>query len=91
MSNRRVKSLDYDDDDLDYDYDEPNEDQEELSNEDKEQLRLGTIEVRRVLGSVYQSLSTTEIEDALWNYYYDVDKTVAYLKGLCEEDWTYVH
>ncbi|KAK5103038.1 hypothetical protein LTS08_003841 [Lithohypha guttulata] len=81
MSNRRVKSLDYDDDDLDYDYDEPNEDQEELSNEDKEQLRLGTIEVRRVLGSVYQPLSTTEIEDALWNYYYDVDKTVARLKG----------
>lgn len=83
MSNRRVKSLDYDDDDLDYDndYDEEyDQGQEDISPEDKEQLRLGTIEVRKVLGAAYQ-VSDTEIQDALWNYYYDVSKTVALIKS----------
>lgn len=46
-----------------------------------EQLRLGTAKVREVLGP---EVSTTdmEIEDSLWHYYYDVDKTVNYLLGI---------
>lgn len=83
MSNRRVKSVGYDDDDLDYsdDYEEYNEGQDQLSEHDKEQLRLGTIEVKKALGPVYQ-VSDAEIQDALWNYYYDIDKTTTYIKGL---------
>lgn len=83
MSNRRVKSLDYDDDDLDYDEgfeEEYDGGQEEVSAEDKEQLRLGTIEVRKVLGSGYQA-TDAEIQDALWNYYYDIAKTVTFIKS----------
>lgn len=84
MSNRRVKSLDYDDDDLEYDddeYAEPyDQGQEEVSPEDKEQLRLGTIEVRKILGGAYQP-TDTEIQDALWNYYYDIGKTVTFIKS----------
>lgn len=74
----------YDDDDLEYDEDEYEEQydqgQEEVSPEDKEQLRLGTIEVRKILGTAYQA-SDTEIQDALWNYYYDIGKTVTFIKS----------
>lgn len=82
MSNRRVKSLDYDDDDFDYDEEEEEEyeEQSELTPEDKEQLRIGTVEVRKVLGPGYQ-LNNKEIQDSLWNYYYDVQKTVNHLKS----------
>lgn len=83
MSTRRVKTLAYDDDDLEYsdEYDEVDDGQEELSPEDKEQLRLGTIEVRKVLGPAYR-INETEIHDSLWNFYYDVTKTVNQLKSI---------
>lgn len=83
MSNRRVKSLGYDDDDLEdveEGYDDFDEGQDEISAEDKEQLRLGTIEVRKALGPAYQ-VSDGDIQDSLWNFYYDVGKTVAQIKG----------
>ena len=87
MSNRRVKNVDYDDGDLDYDdnYDEDfDEGQEEVSAEDKEQLRLGTIKVRENLNPAIQ-VSDKDIQDKLWDTYYDIDKTVSYLKSKCEE------
>lgn len=93
MSNRRVKSLDYDDDDFDYDEDlEEDYDggQEEVSAEDKEQLRLGTIEVRKVLGDGYQA-TDAEIQDALWNYYYDIAKTVTFIKSEQLNRWATCH
>ena len=83
MSNRRVKNVDFDDGDLDYDddYDEDfDQGQEEVSAEDKEQLRLGTIEVRKSLGPAYQ-VSDTEIQSKLWDTYYDIEKTVSYIKS----------
>lgn len=43
-----------------------------------EHLRLGTAKVRDVLGPEV-SITDREIEDSLWHYYYDVDKTVNYL------------
>lgn len=92
MSNRRVKSLALDDDDYD-DYDEYDENYDEggdneLSPEDKEQMRLGTIKVRESLGSAFK-LADSEIQDALWNYYYDINKSVAYLtsKNLRSIQW----
>jgi elongation factor 1 alpha-like protein len=83
MSNRRVKSLAYDDDDLDDGYDDDNYDEgeaNELSPEDKEQMRQGTIKVRSALGSELPA-TDAEIQEALWNYYYDVAKSVAYIKS----------
>lgn len=85
MSNRRVKSLAVEDDDGAFDegysedeYDEPAD--EELTEEDKEQLRSGTIKVRQSLGPGY-SISEKEIHDTLWHYFYDVGKSVTYLKS----------
>ena len=81
MSNKRVKSMAVDDDDY-YEDDYADEYQEdgELSAEDREQLRLATIKVRQQLGSTY-NIPEKAIHDALWNYYYDVGKTISYLKG----------
>lgn len=81
MSHRRVKDIAYDDDDF-YDDDEYADDGgEEMSEEDKEQMRQGTIKVREALGSEYSNVSNKQIEEALWNYYYDIGKSVSYLKS----------
>jgi elongation factor 1 alpha-like protein len=83
MSNRRVKSLAIDDDDFDEDYYEDedlNEEEAALSPEDQEQMRINTPKVRLALGSSY-NVSDKDIQDALWNYYYDIAKSVAYLKS----------
>jgi len=85
MSNRRVKSLavdedDYDDDSYD-DYDDAEDGaQDKLSAEDREQLRLGTVKVREALGPSFPT-TDDEIQEALWHYYYDVGKSVTYLKS----------
>ncbi|KAF1349734.1 P-loop containing nucleoside triphosphate hydrolase protein [Delphinella strobiligena] len=90
MAHRRVKDIAYDEDDLDYsdedDYygDEGATDRgnEELSVEDKEQMRVGTINVREALGAEQQGFFTdAQIQEALWHYYYDVGKSVTYLKN----------
>lgn len=46
-----------------------------------EQMRQGTIKVREALGAEYSNISNKQIEEALWNYYYDVGKSVTYLKS----------
>ncbi|KAK5192036.1 hypothetical protein LTR47_003493 [Exophiala xenobiotica] len=83
MSNRRVKSLALDDEFDDYDdYDDnyDNGGDSEMSPEDKEQMRLSTIKVREALGPTFQ-VADNEIQETLWHYYYDVDKSVVYLKN----------
>lgn len=50
-----------------------------MSPEDKTQMAEGTAEVRSVLASQAQMVTTQQIQEALWHYYYDVDKSVAYL------------
>jgi elongation factor 1 alpha-like protein len=59
------------------DYDEEGED--ELSPEDRQAMEDGTAEVRRVLGTEANKVTKTQIEEALWHYYYDIDKSVTYL------------
>ena len=84
MSNRRVKSLSLEDDYDDYnDYDDEDENagDDGLSPEDREQLRLGTVQVRQNLGPAFPA-TDQEIQDALWHYYYDIGKSVAYLKSV---------
>jgi hypothetical protein len=46
-----------------------------------EQLRLGTVQVKEKLGSEY-SATDKEIQESLWHYYFDVDKTVTYIKSV---------
>lgn len=55
------------------------EEEDELSLEDKVQMDEGTVEVKRALGPRADDVTTKQIHDALWHYYYDVDKSVAYL------------
>jgi elongation factor 1 alpha-like protein len=50
----------------------------ELSEEVREQMRLGMLAVRDTLGEDFD-VSDKEVKDALWHYYYDVEKSVEYL------------
>lgn len=43
------------------------------------QMEAGTAEVRSMLGAGASKVTKTQIQEALWHYYYDVDKSVAYL------------
>ena len=51
-----------------------------MSPEDREQMRAGAIKVRTALGSNLE-VSDKEIQDTLYYYYFDVDKSVEYLKS----------
>lgn len=79
-----VKSLDLDDELEDYDggddYGDEDGESYEISEEDKENLRLGTIKVRELLPQGSGHINDKQIQEALWHYYYDVDKSVAYLR-----------
>ncbi|KAF3018497.1 Hsp70 suppressor, GTPase facilitates ribosomal subunit dissociation [Neopestalotiopsis sp. 37M] len=55
------------------------EEEEALSAEDKEQMEAGTAEIRSILGPQASKVTTAQIQEALWHYYYDVDKSVTYL------------
>ena len=81
MSKHRIKNVLADDDVYDdFDDDEGEQDgTETLSAEDREQLRSGTSQVRDALAGV--PATDSEIQEALWHYYYDVGKSVAYLKS----------
>jgi elongation factor 1 alpha-like protein len=43
------------------------------------QMIAGTAQVRAALGSDSSKVTTKQIEEALWHYYYDTEKSVAYL------------
>lgn len=45
-----------------------------------DQLRQGTEAVRQALGED-STTTNKEIEEALWYYYYDIPKTVAFLQS----------
>ena len=77
-----VKALDLDEELDDYDgadYDDQGDN--ELAPEDKEHLRRGLVEVRGTLGQDFPA-TDQEIEDSLYYYYYDVQKTVHYLLSM---------
>lgn len=42
-------------------------------------MRIGTIAVRDALGDDVPGITDKNIQEALWHYYYDVEKTVNYL------------
>ncbi|KFY50116.1 hypothetical protein V496_09589 [Pseudogymnoascus sp. VKM F-4515 (FW-2607)] len=76
-----VKNMDLDDEMDDYDGGEDYADDgaEELSEEDKESMRVGTISVREALGDDVPGITDKDIQEALWHYFYDVEKSVNYL------------
>jgi len=86
MAHRRIKDVSYDEDEYD-DYEEEEYDAPtapQASTEDQMQMRQATDAVREALGQ-NSDATTKEIEEALWYYYYDVDKTVAYLTSMSHE------
>jgi len=52
-----------------------------LSAEDQALMTEGTAQVQQALGSEAAKVTVAQIQEALWHYYYDVDKSVAYLIG----------
>lgn len=71
---------DFDDDGLDDEYEgEGYGGDEGLSAEDEAAMANGTTEVRKALGNDASKVTLAQIQDALWHYYYDVEKSVAYL------------
>lgn len=78
---QRNKNIDYDEDDL---YPEEEEDLGEdggYTQEDKDNFASLTPVVRAELDEAGVPVTTQQIEEALWHYYWDVGKSVAYLKN----------
>ena len=69
-----IKNLDLDEELDDFD----GEEDDELSEEDQQQMREGTIKVREALGPDVP-VTDNQIQESLWHYYYDIEKTVTYL------------
>ncbi|KAK3939099.1 putative glucose-regulated protein 78 of hsp70 family [Diplogelasinospora grovesii] len=74
-----VRNLDYEEV-LD-EYEGYSDEEQELSPEDHALMKVCTVDVKDRLGDAASKVSTAQIEEALWHYYYDVDKTVAYLNS----------
>ncbi|KAL2264661.1 hypothetical protein VTJ83DRAFT_7171 [Remersonia thermophila] len=73
-----IRNLDYQDV-LDEYEGYSDEEDDELSPEDRELMTQGTAAVQAALGVEASKVTVAQIEEALWHYYYDVDKSVAYL------------
>lgn len=46
---------------------------------DTAQMDAGIAQVRAALGTESSKVTTQQIQEALWHYYYDIDKSVTYL------------
>ena len=78
---RAVDDFDSDDYADEYDgedYEEGGE--EEMSPDDKAAMSNGVAQVKKALGPDASKVTLKQIQDALWHYYYDADKSVAYLR-----------
>ena len=78
-----MKDIDYDEDDL-YSGDEEDYDNaggDSLTDKDRENFSTLTPVVRAELDEACLQVETKEIEDALWYYFWDVGKSVTYLKN----------
>jgi elongation factor 1 alpha-like protein len=77
MSRHRVKNIGYDDDDYSDDgYDSPDPEEQEF-------LQRCTQDVLLQLRAGQPSVTATkeEVQEALWHYYNDIEKSVNYLRG----------
>ncbi|KAK5166922.1 uncharacterized protein LTR77_007651 [Saxophila tyrrhenica] len=78
---QRVKNVDYDEDDIYSEEDDYQEEEQTYTEEDRENFNTLTPVVRAELQEAGLQASDREVEDALWHYYWDVSKSVAYLKN----------
>lgn len=81
---QRVKNVGYDDDDLYSDddaYEEEGGDEQGTKAEDRENFAALTPVVRAELAEAGVQVDDGDIEKALWHYYWNVGKSVAYLKN----------
>lgn len=70
----------YEDNEDDYEDDDYEQDGGgELSAEDQAQMNAATLETQQILGPQADKVTKQQIQEALWYYYYDVDKSVAYI------------
>ncbi|TQV98133.1 hypothetical protein V2A60_006184 [Cordyceps javanica] len=69
-----------DDDFYDPNEDDYEEEEDALSPDDKAAMAVGTEDVKKALGEDASKVSLVQIQEALWHYYYDVEKSVAYLQ-----------
>ncbi|KAB8200818.1 hypothetical protein BDV34DRAFT_229949 [Aspergillus parasiticus] len=76
MSRHRVKAVAYDEDDFDDGYDSPDPEEQEF-------LEQCTAEVlgQLLTGSPSVTATRDEVQEALWHYYNDVEKSVNYLRN----------
>lgn len=81
MSRNRVKNIAYDHDDFASDDDN---DSNDMTPEDREQMQQGSAQVRQLLDTDTPPVpaSDEEIWEALWYYYYDVEKVVGFLRSM---------
>lgn len=80
---QRAKNIDYDDDDIysdEEDYYEEEGGEAAMTEEDREQMAAATLKVKEALDASFK-ITDTQIQEALWHYYYDVGKSVSYLKS----------
>ncbi|KAJ1338329.1 elongation factor 1 alpha-like protein [Microdochium nivale] len=73
------RNYDYENDIDEYEENFGDEIEDELSAEDRAQMTSGTAEVQAMLGPQVSKVTTKQVEEALWHYYFDIDKSVAYL------------
>ena len=73
------RNYDYENDLDEFDGGAYSDEEQEISPEDKAQLAQGTQDVKAALGPQADKVTTQQIQEALWYYYFDVDKSVAYL------------
>ena len=75
--------MDYNSDDLydEYEGEDYEQGEDELSPEDQASMAQGTEDVKAQLGEDANKVTTKQIHDALWHYYYDIEKSVSYLKN----------
>ena len=83
---RLVKNLDLADELDDYDggedYVVAGGDEEEMTADDKAQMQESSLKVRQVLEQEIPTITDKDIEDSLWHYYYDVEKSITYLRSM---------
>jgi elongation factor 1 alpha-like protein len=78
---QRVKNIDYDEDEIYSDQDDYAAEGADAgySQEDRDNFAALTPVVRAELDEAGVPVTTQQIEEALWHYYWDVGKSVAYL------------
>ncbi|KAM3562973.1 hypothetical protein MY1884_001518 [Beauveria asiatica] len=56
------------------------EDEDGMTPEDRVAMANGTEEVKKALGENASKVTVAQIQEALWHYYYDVEKSAGYLQ-----------